>query len=513
MNEKSFDLVVIGTGPSGVAAAREACIQGLRVLIVDAGLRYSPADSVLNSRKEKYQLRQDFPTKKYFGSEFATRKHPYSNITLDQTVGCVPSAAVGGLSSIWGGCVIPLRESDAKDWPYNYSELLAGYEKVFQYIPLSGAQDWPSEFRPAGLYPQASPTDGTLRHFISQIGNRITSTFDFRFMESLLAVDNKSHSPTRCIQCGKCLSGCEANSIFRSSDIISSLQKLGARYISGLYVTHLEEDGQGVRVVGSLGPRRVVIRCSRVAVAAGPISSTALALSALSVEVAELRDSQAFTLPMLVRRNLGSEISTMSLPTNFVEAICRQTKKIVSHMQIYPHGQEMKLALDSLTGIKFFDRLVSKLAFPHAVVAHGFLDSSNSGRLQIRKLIQSAGDQIEFSVTGISNPNSALVIKSIGRQLSIALSRKGIVPLTQLAHLSKVGGSFHIGASFPVSRDTGEGKSDSFGRPYQLNRIHLVDASSMPSIPPHSPTLTAMAHAHILVGRIARGLTAGELHR
>lgn len=511
MNEEDFDLVIIGTGPSGIAAAREACIQGLQVLIVDGGLRYNPLDSVQVSETDSYKLKKDFPTKKYFQSDFATREHPHSNISLDDLVGCVPSAAVGGLSSIWGGCILPLRELDMKNWPYAYSELCASYNKVFQYVPIAGAQDWSKELEIPNFSPQPSPSDPLLRDLISGLGCRLTPKFKVEFIESLLAVDNRHNSSTQCIQCGKCLSGCEVNSIFLSSNEIPNLQRLGARYISGLYVTHLHEDSGNVIISGHLGHSRVTLTCKRVAIAAGPIASTALALSASATDTADLSDAQSFTLPILMKRHLGSLASSMSLPTNFVEIICRQTQLTTAHLQIYPHGREMKDSLASLTPIKGLNKIVSKAVFPHAVLAHGFLGAASSGYLRVRKLKQSPNGKIRFSVTAVSNQNSVSVVDSVCKALRSTLRGTGVVPLWRLTHLSRVGGSFHVGASFPISKSVGERKSDLFGRPFKLRRIHLVDASSLPTVPPQSPTITAMAHSHIIVGRIAQGIVSGTL--
>jgi choline dehydrogenase-like flavoprotein len=57
------------------------------------------------------------------------------------------------------------------------------------------------------------------------------------------------------------------------------------------------------------------------------------------------------------------------------------------------------------------------------------------------------------------------------------------------------GRGFHTGGSFPMRRDSGPHTSDREGRPYGLERVHLIDATCLPSIPATTITLPVMANS------------------
>ncbi|MEO6923462.1 MAG: GMC oxidoreductase [Bryocella sp.] len=58
------------------------------------------------------------------------------------------------------------------------------------------------------------------------------------------------------------------------------------------------------------------------------------------------------------------------------------------------------------------------------------------------------------------------------------------------------GRGFHTGGSFPMAHRPEGLQSDLLGRTGGLERIHIVDSSTMPSIAATTVTFTAMANAH-----------------
>jgi choline dehydrogenase-like flavoprotein len=62
--------------------------------------------------------------------------------------------------------------------------------------------------------------------------------------------------------------------------------------------------------------------------------------------------------------------------------------------------------------------------------------------------------------------------------------------------VAPAGRGFHSGGSFPMREQPQELESDLLGRPYGLERVHLIDSSTFPTIPSTTITLTVMANAH-----------------
>jgi len=80
----------------------------------------------------------------------------------------------------------------------------------------------------------------------------------------------------------------------------------------------------------------------------------------------------------------------------------------------------------------------------------------------------------------------------------------GALPLKPLLIVAPPGRGFHSGGSFPLSRTPGETETDLLGRPRGFDRIHVVDATVLPSVPATTITYTIMANAHRVGAEAAR---------
>jgi len=65
-----------------------------------------------------------------------------------------------------------------------------------------------------------------------------------------------------------------------------------------------------------------------------------------------------------------------------------------------------------------------------------------------------------------------------------------------MLQMAEPGRGFHNGASFPMRKDPAELETDILGRPRGWSRLHVVDASSLPSVPATTITFSVMANAH-----------------
>jgi len=72
---------------------------------------------------------------------------------------------------------------------------------------------------------------------------------------------------------------------------------------------------------------------------------------------------------------------------------------------------------------------------------------------------------------------------------------KGI-PMPMMTRMGTPGAGNHSGSSFPMKENPSGFESDVLGRPYGFDRLHVVDATVLPSIPATTITFTIMANAH-----------------
>jgi len=240
----------------------------------------------------------------------------------------------------------------------------------------------------------------------------------------------------------------------------------------------------------------------RVVLAAGPMSSTALVLSASqSLTHAELRDSQAVTIPMLAIQS-SKQVTGFSLNQANLEVRNDSSGKTLAHFQIYGRSPELDDAVEFEVTRRHLPSRFAETLKRHSLAVHGFLSSHLSSKIRVEYQDSriSSATTFEYSATPASDRKEVSSILAAARWY---LLTRGFLLLVGRAHWESVGRSYHLASSFPLGT-TGNGRgADSYGRPVDLERIHVVDAATLPVGPPASPTLTVMAHASLLADRIA----------
>lgn len=158
-----YDAIVIGTGVSGGWAAKELCEKGLKTLVLERGrmvrhiedyptMNKDPWDYKFKGRqtreeekRQEKQARTGYTTKKVTSHWFVDDiKHPYSEV---KRFDWMRGYHVGGRSIMWGRQSYRLGDIDfeankkegiAVDWPIRYKDIAPWYDKVEEYIGVSG---------------------------------------------------------------------------------------------------------------------------------------------------------------------------------------------------------------------------------------------------------------------------------------------------------------------------------------------------------------------------------------
>ena len=113
------------------------------------------------------------------------------------------------------------------------------------------------------------------------------------------------------------------------------------------------------------------------------------------------------------------------------------------------------------------------------------------------------GDVLRVSAK--ENPETGRILDGVAKKLAGLRKQTGLVPLGRLMRRGEPGRGFHVGGSFPMVAGDPQGfESDTLGRVAGLKRVHVVDASVLPSIAATTITFTVMANAH-RIGTMAGG--------
>lgn len=519
MTGPRHDVVVVGSGPSALASVEAALVRGRRVTVIDAGQRVDSTRAAAASLVRRSSdltpqamfehlapvpvARDDAPPDKLLlGSDVPYALPPAADPVTYDDVGARASFALGGLSTVWGAAALPYDRREFERWPVSFDELRPHYEAALSLMPIAGRSDVLHElFSPRPRRLGRLPISSSVARLLRRASNRRGHLRRVGVSVGAAQVAVETEGPTGCRQCGFCARGCPYRSIFDAGDRIEQAHRDGRiTYLSGRVVHSLEETGGGVALesrplAGGRSERHVA---RTVFLATGAMSSTPLLIRTLGVsEPVDLLDSQYFIAPIVVANpttGRGSD-EIFALSQAFVELDDSRLPGRLAHMQIYGPNEVVRGGLEARLGPG--RRLPGALALAGRCVLgmQGFLHSDLSGRIRWTR-------NDDDSISARAHRDDTAVDREVRRVLRVlrkGLWRVGAIPLEPLVDIAAVGRSFHVGGSFPMSRTPGETETDLLGRPAGMSRVHVVDATVLPTVAATTITLTVMANAARIV--------------
>jgi choline dehydrogenase-like flavoprotein len=180
--QDSYDVIVVGSGAAGGQTAYTLTLEGARVLMLEAGRKYSPeSETPMFNTPDQAPLRGTSSPDKEFGFYDATIDggwqipgEPYSSASDDpeQKFWWWRARMLGGRTNHWGRISLRNGPYDFKphtrdglgfDWPFTYEDLAPYYDKVEMLIGVYGDNDGlentPSS-SPGCLLPPPKPRAG-----------------------------------------------------------------------------------------------------------------------------------------------------------------------------------------------------------------------------------------------------------------------------------------------------------------------------------------------------------------
>jgi choline dehydrogenase-like flavoprotein len=257
--KRTYDAIVIGSGAAGGMAAHVLTVQGLNVLMLEAG-RKLDIDKELKSTEWPYDhpRRGDMPPGHHALSlnEYTIREPPYANgskypkvysyvqgwnypdysknIVVDEkehpytgtNYAWVRARCLGGKTNIWGRLALRLSDYDFKakshdgygeDWPISYRDIAPYYDRVDQYLGISGVRE-NLPFLPDSIFQRPTrltSSEVTLRNSLRKM-NRVLTPY-----RAGVTTDGVKHNKyrSRCFGRGACsrrAGGCDIHAAFDS---------------------------------------------------------------------------------------------------------------------------------------------------------------------------------------------------------------------------------------------------------------------------------------------------------
>jgi choline dehydrogenase-like flavoprotein len=526
--------LVIGSGPAGVAAAKALVGRGHRVTILDVGKtldetrrqvvgrmsrqepeQWTPDDleTILGRRKavdEAVHSKLSYGSAYSFGAGFDSL-----DIRWNGKSGFNHSLALGGLSNVWGSSLLSYRQQDMDHWPVSLDEIAPHYRAVMDFVPSTAIADRLEDILPtysSQNNPLSPSRQGSALLDDLERGHQPLRDAGIHFGRGRLAIHSTGQNGRRpCAHCALCLSGCPYDLIYTSAHTVRELVESGmVGYLSGRIAERFESTGEGVIVSGRLdgSDERFSIRADRVFLAAGVLPTAMIALTSMNAfnRVIRLPDSQYFIYPLLRFASVtGVENERMHTSTQvFLEIDDPAVSRHLVHLQIYGYSSFLHHELNrTFLSLPLRFGPFRRNFFGRLLIAQGFLHSADSGHINLALRADPSG-KTYLECSASRSAEALMTAIRVGGKLAAHSMKLRAVPLLPGLKFPNPGSGYHSGGSFPMRESPGEFQTDVLGRLPGHPRVHLVDASVLPSIAATSVTFSVMANAH----RIATAASA-----
>lgn len=165
MSSEVYDALIVGSGPSGMFAAKELTAQGLEVAMIEAGPEVGPADfdprrkpgseiNLLERAKatlggQAVQARAAFFNSRLRQMFVSDARNPYTT-PPDAPFVWIRGRQAGGRSHVFGRVLLRWTDDDFRlnsrtgrgiDWPIAYDDIVPYYEEVERTLGLIGNTD------------------------------------------------------------------------------------------------------------------------------------------------------------------------------------------------------------------------------------------------------------------------------------------------------------------------------------------------------------------------------------
>lgn len=521
----TYDIVIVGSGPSGVASALGCAENGIVPLILDVGNEAPnvepPNTNFYNYRKthdsfnvmigEKHEALNHVVNKKTASPKVAS---PYMQFVtknaeqlspIDGNYSVLQSFAMGGLASAWGAGLYRCVEDDLVNLPINEADLSPYYDQLTQEIGISGDND--------DLAPFFGSTENMLQPIrLSKKSSKLFSAYQKKrknfnsegtFMgRSRLGVLTRNYDNR---------SGCDYHNhemwfpnlpyIYTPAFTLKKLirnKKVIYRKSVLVQSWSREHDAIIVHAKDICSDKKLSFRCKKLLLAAGTINSTKIVLQ--SKEDFEtrlpLKDNSLVQVPLIFPFFIGSalekevlSLANLNVVFNWNEFNLRMQGSIIeltSPARSVFYDKLPFAAKDNLTFIRLFlpSLLVLFLYLPSRKENEGYVKLEHDNRMEVY------------------NPHGK-VDKRILKKVIHTFVRMGVI--THSLFVEPPEHAIHYGGTLPmVENPSSDYQCSTMGEIYGEPGVHVVDGSLLSFIPAKNLSFTLMANAMRIADNISK---------
>jgi choline dehydrogenase-like flavoprotein len=341
----NYDAIVVGSGATGGWAAKVLTEGGMRVLVLEAGRQLDPEKDFrehtwpyevkyrgLVEPSTIFKERQPIQSRCYAANEYGHHlfvddiDNPYTT-PEEKPFWWIRSRQVGGRSVVWGRQSYRLSDYEFKaasrdgvgdDWPIGYRDLEPYYDKVEDFVGISGSYEHLPQLPDSRFLPPMAMTCGE-----RILKRAVESKFEKRkVVIGRAAILTKPHQGrAACHYCGHCDRGCSTSSYYSSpGSTLPAAARTGRMtlrpnsIVREIVVDPNTGKAKGVRVIDQLTKRDYQESAKVIVLCASTLESTRVLLNSKSgIHTAGLGNSSG-TLGHYLMDHIYSVSAPVSCP-------------------------------------------------------------------------------------------------------------------------------------------------------------------------------------------------------
>jgi choline dehydrogenase-like flavoprotein len=540
---EEYDAIVVGSGITGGWAAKELTEAGMRTLVLEAGPMIVPErdyvehvppyrmpfrglgdrralDEEQPIQKECYAC--DEPGRKFFVND---RENPYTH-DEEKPFLWIRGRQVGGRSITWArqsyrwsdfDFEANLKDGIAIDWPIRYADLAPWYDRVEEFIGVSGRAEGLPQLPDGRFLPpmqmeciEEVVRDAIARHFGAT--RRMTIG-----RSAVLTRDHNGRAV--CHYCGPCHRGCITKSYFSSlTATLPAAEETGNLTLRPDSVVHsvIWDPGLG-RVTGV----RVIDRETRepleffgriVFLAASALESTRILLNSKSPDFPDglanssgalgryLMDHTMSTGALATFRGWEAYTSTGTRPNGIYIPRFRNITEPSSDFlrgygyQGWPSRADWRRGIDEPGfGTSFKDRLTRPGPWTMELGAFGECLPRHENYVELDPDVEDAWGIPVLKIHCQWSDNERIMMQDSAERAAEMLEAAGGTDIRMLTEITAPGLTIHEMGTARMGRDPKTSVLNGFNQAWDAKNLFVVDGASMTSSACQNPSLTYMA--------------------
>lgn len=522
-----YDVIIVGSGPSGVASALELSEHDIKPLILDVGYT---AQKRIENTKNLYGMKadqnctdflvgknfeyftkdkQNLPAKlksPYF--DFVTKKQPFFEVQ-QKNYNAITSYAKGGLANAWGSGLMRFSSDEFSGLPITLEDLVPYYEKLEKEIGVSGKNDDLSLFFGYldHLQEPLNSSKKTLKIYSKYNKNKklLNKKNIFLGTPRIGVSQNKFDVRDKCKYDNLEFWQPNHSSLYTPSMTLDKLisQNL-VDYKSGVFIDRWEKQGDTIKVIGFEveTKKEVAFITKKLILASGTLNTSRIVLKSRKDYETKLNflDNPAIQFPIFFPSYIGQRLETESfgltqlnlfykseiLNKNVIGAIVELTSPLRNEfLDKFPFS--FKSNIDCI-----------KYMLPSMMAVQIFLPSDKrlAGKLSLKKdgNIEIVGNEL--------NVDDELIAEATSKLTNI-----GLLTHKSLAVKISHGNGIHYGGTLPMnSNPLTPYETTIDGELAENKNIYIVDGSTFKVIPATNYSLSVMANSMRITQKMVKTL-------